>query len=77
MTPHIPSRKYTTQLTQEGNRAPGRDGLSFEFYRAARTIMGDYLNGILNTIFFGGAITPQQKLGTIFCPQARPDSYAG
>ena len=49
------------------NRAPGRDGLGLEFYRAARTIMGDDLRRILNTMFFDRAITPQQKLGTIVC----------
>jgi hypothetical protein len=49
------------------NRAPGRDGLGIEFYRAARNIMGDDLRHILNTMFFDGAITPQQKLGTIVC----------
>jgi hypothetical protein len=49
------------------NRAPGRDGLSREFYRAVKTIVGDDLCRILNNMFFDGAITPQQKLGTIVC----------
>jgi hypothetical protein len=49
------------------NRAPGRDGLGLEFYRAAKTIMGDDLCRLLNTMIFDGATTIQQKLGTIVC----------
>jgi hypothetical protein len=49
------------------NRAPGRDGLGLEFYRAAKTIMGDDLCRLLNTISFDGATTIQQKLETIVC----------
>jgi len=29
--------------------------------------MGDDIRRVLNTMFFDGAFTPQQKLGTIFC----------
>jgi len=60
------------------NRAPGLDGLSLEYYRAARNIMGDDFRHILNTMFFDGATTSQQKLGTIVClpkhgPMLTPD----
>jgi hypothetical protein len=55
------------------NRAPGRDGLGLEFYRAARTTMGDDLRRILNTMFFDESITPQRKLGTIvYLPKHGP-----
>jgi hypothetical protein len=48
------------------NRAPGRDGLSLEFYKATKTIVGEDLCRILNNMFFDGAVIAQQKLGTIF-----------
>jgi hypothetical protein len=43
------------------NRAPGRDDLGLEFYRAARNIVGDDLCRILNNMYFNGAITPPQN----------------
>jgi hypothetical protein len=49
------------------NRAPRRDGLGLEIYRAAKTIMGDDLCRLLNTMYFDGATTMQQKLRTIVC----------
>ena len=49
------------------NSAPCREGLGLEFYRAARTTMGDDLHRIINTMFFDCAIIPQTKLRTIAC----------
>ena len=49
------------------NRAPGRDGLNFEFYRKAWPLIGDDLCCIMNSMFFDSTITPQQKRGTIVC----------
>jgi hypothetical protein len=52
------------------NSAPGRDGLSLEFYRASRTNVGDDLCRILNNMFFDGAVTPQQMLERCFVYQS-------
>jgi hypothetical protein len=49
------------------NRAPGRDGLSLEFYKTAWPLIGDDLCRIINSVFFDRTITPQRKLGTIVC----------
>jgi exonuclease III len=49
------------------NRAPGRDGLGLSFYKATWTTICDDFCLILNAMFFDGAITTQQKLGTIVC----------
>ena len=59
------------------NRAPGRDGLGLEYYRAARNIMGEDLRNILNTMFFDGATTTTKTGHNRLPPQARTDAHAG
>ena len=43
------------------NRAPGLDGLSFEFYRKAWPLIGDDLCCIMNSMFFDSTITPNRR----------------
>ena len=43
------------------NRAPGRDGIGIEFYKANWEIIRDDLCTIFNNIFFGGTISPPNK----------------
>jgi hypothetical protein len=45
------------------NRALGRDGLSFEFYKPPWALIGDDLCGIINNMFHDRTITTHQKLG--------------
>ena len=49
------------------NRAPSRDGIWLEFYKATWTTIRDDFCSIMNHMLFGGVITPQQKHGTILC----------
>ena len=58
---------YQTINSGGTNRAPGRDGLSLEFYKTAWPLIGDDLCRIMNSMFFDSTITPQQKLSTIVC----------
>jgi hypothetical protein len=64
--PFDPREIYNAIQSGGRNRPPGRDGLGLEFYKANWEILLD-LYIILNHMFFGGAITSQQKHGTIFC----------
>jgi hypothetical protein len=55
------------------NRAPGRDGISLEFYKRTWDFIKDDLCTILNTMFFGNTTTTQQKAGIIVClPKPTP-----
>jgi hypothetical protein len=76
---HIYENPFTPEEIQQAigsggtNRAPGRDGLSFEFYKTAWPVIGDDLCRIINNMFHDRTITTQQKLGNIVClPKSGP-----
>jgi hypothetical protein len=66
-TPFTSTEIYNANYSGGQNRAPGRGGLGLEFYKATWTFIWDDICRILNAMFFEGAITPQQKLGTLVC----------
>jgi len=68
--PFDPKEVYNSIQSGGRNRALGRDGLGLEFYKANWETIRNNLCIILNHMFFGGAITSQQKHGTIvFLPK--------
>jgi hypothetical protein len=72
-TPFTIPEIHHANLSGGKNRAPGRDGISLEFYRRTWDYIQDDLSAILNTMFFGDTITPQQKAGIIVClPKPAP-----
>ena len=72
-SPITPEEVHQAITTGGKNRAPGRDGLSIEFYKSAWSFIGDDLCSIINSMFFERATTTQQKLGTIVClPKSGP-----
>jgi hypothetical protein len=60
-TPFTPAEIYIAIYSGERNRAPGRDGLRLEFYKATRTIIHDDLCPISSAIHYEGAITPTKN----------------
>lgn len=62
-TPFTPTEIYNAIYSGGRNRAPGTDGRGLEFYKATWAIIREDLCPILNTMFIGAAIAPQQNFG--------------
>ena len=48
-------------------KAPGRNGLSSEFYKHIREITQEEMVEIFNQMFWDGHVTPRQKQGEVIC----------
>jgi hypothetical protein len=50
-SPITPEETYHAITSGRKNRAPGRDGISLEFYKTAWPLIGDENSRIINSIF--------------------------